>query len=369
MNTAYPNHFSYNFKLPLSKIPTKQMDRFSISVMLIGMIFGIMLAALGIYDLQNCHTNFEYESILNINLFDIVLIIIGIGIITKIIAQCFKFKKIYYDGKNITVLSHSGIHSSSSFRESIKNYIGVRFRIEFLAFGFINRNRYIVELIHPNPQKIVPLYISTHNYNIRKYWEGYARAFNLPAMIETDEGITIRQIEDLGKSVKEMSNAWKLKEKFNPQSPVPSSLIVKRKDRKIIIKIKNRLWDAYTIIGIIFTFLAATFSVIGFCLFNNFSITFGSAILTIVAVASLLNKEKLVLKKYKIVNVHKFIFSYKKDEIDKTNIEAVDVTINPATGRHYIAIISDEKTIIFGKKLPIGDLRWLKNFLLYELSK
>ncbi len=369
MNTAYPNHFSYDFKLPLDKVPTKQLDCFSVFFMLMGAIFGIMLAALGIYDLQNTNNNLEYESILNINLFDIVLIAIGIGIIIRIITLCFKFKKIYYDGKNITVLSHNGIHSLSSFREPITNYIGVRFRIEFLAFGFINRNRYIVELIHPNPSKIIPLYISTRNYNVRKYWENYAKAFNLPAMIETDEGITIRQIEDLGKSVKEMSNAWKLKEKFNPQSPIPPSLIVKRKDRKIIIKIKNRLWDAYTIIGVIFTFLTATFSVIGFYLFNNFIISFGSGILTIIAIASLLNKEKLVLKKYKIVNVHKFIFSRKKDELDKTDIEAVDVTINPATGRHYITIISDRKTIIFGKKLPIEDLRWLKNFLLYELSK
>lgn len=84
----------------------------------------------------------------------------------------------------------------------------------------------------------------------------------------------------------------------------------------------------------------------------------------------LFRREKLVIKKYKIVNVHKFMnYSRKKDEIAKTDIEAVDVAVNPATGRHYVAIISGAKTIIFGKKLPIEDLRWLKNFLLYEFSK
>ena len=201
-----------------------------------------------------------------------------------------------------------------------------------------------------------------------KYWEDYAKAFNLPTIIETDEGTVIRQISDFGKSVKEMANTWNIKEKFNPQTPVPSSLIVKNKDRKTIIKIKNRLWDAYTFIGLFFMIVAIGICGIG-CIAENFYLISIGFILTILSAISLFSKEKLVIKKYKIVNVHKFIFSRKKDELAKDKIEAVDVTINPATGRHFITIISSNKTIVFGKKLPINDLRWLKNFLLHELSK
>lgn len=368
MNTAYPNHFSHNFRLPLGKCPTKKMDRLPLIIIFVGCLLGVLLAFLGGYDLWNSHINTEYESVLNINFFDIALMVIGCGIIIHLCLAYFKYKKIYYDGKNITVIARSTNHKTS-FREPLKNYQGVRFRIEFLAYGFINRNKYIVELYHKNPNKIVPLFISTHNNNIRKHWEDYAKAFNLPAMIETDEGLVVRQICDFGKSVKEMATIWNLKNKFNPKAPVPKSLIVKNKDRKLIIKIKNRLWDAYTIIGIALTMLTAIFSIVSISLFNNILITFLGLLLTVMSIAFLLSKEKLVLKKYKIINVHKFIFSRKKDEIDKVDIEAVDVTVNPATGRHYIAIISNKKNIIFGKKLPIEDLRWLKNFLLYELSK
>ena len=100
------------------------------------------------------------------------------------------------------------------------------------------------------------------------------------------------------------------------------------------------------------------------------SVYAAGTLLIAAALAMLFRREKLVIKKYKIVNVHKFMnYSRKKDEIAKTDIEAVDVAVNPATGRHYVAIISGAKTIIFGKKLPIEDLRWLKNFLLYEFSK
>lgn len=369
MNTAYPNHFSHNFRLPLGKNPTKKTDRLPLIITFAGCLFGALLAFLGGYDLWNTHINTEYESVLNINFFDIALIVIGCGIIIRLCLAYFKYKKIYYDGKNITVVTRSGTGNKTSFREPIKNYSGVRFRIEFLAYGFINRNKYIIELYHKNPNKIVPLLISMHGNNIRKHWEDYARAFNLPAMIETDEGLVVRQICDFGKSVKEMATTWDLKSKFNPQAPVPNSLIIKNKDRKLIIKIKNRLWDAYTIIGVIFTLFAAILTAVSMNLFNSHSVTFLGILLTVMSISFLLRKEKLVLKKYKIINVHKFIFSRKKDEIDKVNIEAIDVTVNPATGRHYIAIISNKKTIIFGKKLPIEDLRWLKNFLLYELSK
>ena len=369
MNTAYPNHFSHKFRFPINRTPSKKMDRLSISLILTGCLFGMMIIFIGAYDLWGANNSLEYESVLNIRFFDIVLMVIGIGIIVNLCISYFRYKKIYYDGKNITVISRNGTHTPVSFKEPIKNYEGVRFRIEFFVYGFINKNRYIVELYHKNSKKIVPLYISTHNHNVRKYWEDYAKAFNLPAMIETDEGLVIRQISELGKSVKEMAGKWNLKEKFNPNSTPPKSLIVKNKDRKIIIKIKNRLWDAYTIIGIVMIWFTALFTITNFQLGNNHIITFIGTILTIMSIAFLLNKEKLVLKKYKIVNVHKFIFSRKKDEINKSEIEAVDVTLNPATGRHYITIISDKKTIIFGKKLPIEDLRWLKNFLLYELSK
>jgi len=369
MNTTYPNHFSYNFRLPLGKCPTKRMDRLPVIVILAGCLFGALLAFLGGYDLWSSHVNTEYESVLNINFFDIALMVIGCGIIIHLCLAYFKYKKIYYDGKNITVIARNGTGTKASFREPIKNYQGVRFRIEFFTYGFINRNKYIIELYHKNHNKIVPLFISTHNNDIRKHWENYAKAFNLPAMIETDEGLVIRQICDFGKSVKEMATVWNLKNKFNTQEPIPNSLIVKNKDRKLIIKIKNRLWDVYTIIGVVFTIFTIIFSIVSFNVLNNPVITLVGLLLTAMSIAFLLTKEKLVLKKYKIINVHKFIFSRKKDEIDKVNIEAVDVTLNPATGRHYIAIISDKKTIIFGKKLPIEDLRWLKNFLLYELSK
>ena len=76
------------------------------------------------------------------------------------------------------------------------------------------------------------------------------------------------------------------------------------------------------------------------------------------------------VKRDKIVNTYKYmLFSIKHDEIRKDEIESVDVTFNPATERYFVAIISDNKTIIYGKKLPISDLKWVKKFLINEIVK
>ena len=90
----------------------------------------------------------------------------------------------------------------------------------------------------------------------------------------------------------------------------------------------------------------------------------------IAAIFILFRKEKIVIKRYKIVNTHKYmLFSTKHDELPKEAIEAIEITENPATGRYFVAIIAEDKTITFGAKLPIADLRWIKKFLIHEIIK
>ena len=84
----------------------------------------------------------------------------------------------------------------------------------------------------------------------------------------------------------------------------------------------------------------------------------------------LFRRDKIAIKKHKIIVVHKFPFgNFKKDEIYKDKIEAVEVAQNPQTGRFYLAISSDDKTVLFGKKLPAETLQWAKKYLIYDLCK
>ena len=53
----------------------------------------------------------------------------------------------------------------------------------------------------------------------------------------------------------------------------------------------------------------------------------------------------------------------------KKDIEAIEVTENPATGRYFVSIISGDNTITFGSKMSIKDLQWIKKFLIHEIVK
>ena len=63
------------------------------------------------------------------------------------------------------------------------------------------------------------------------------------------------------------------------------------------------------------------------------------------------------------------LFSTKHNEMMKKDIEAIEVTENPLTGRYYVSIISDNNTITFGAKMAIKDLQWIKKFLIHEIIR
>ena len=255
----------------------------------------------------------------------------------------------------------------------------MRFRIAFYQSGLINSNKYIIELYHKDPSKVVPLYISTSPENVRKKWKEFARFFKMPALVNTDTGLQSIDLKNLDKSIKEMAKLGYVIDDYDSYEDLPDGIRYVRKKDKIVLKARKIIWDAYNILawGMIGTIvLCLIVAATNFETFrNNFASTFYgltaiAAAIIVVAVFILFRKEKLVLKKDKIVNTHKYmLFSTKHNEIMKDDIEAIEVTENPATGRFFVSIISDATTIAFGAKLPIASLRWIKRFLIHEVIK
>jgi hypothetical protein len=394
MNYNMPDYFSHKLELKLDKLPAKTSDRTNWRFILPGLIFGALLFFLGTYeffngfrqpkssfdDLIGMPDALQYQPLINPTFFDIVFILIGLGMIAASITSYIRYKKIIFDGKTVTIGFRPVLGEKVIIRENFKNYQGVRFRIEFFQFGFINKNKYIIELYHKDPNRIIPLYISTSEKDIRKIWEHYARTLNLPALVNTDEGLIARDVKNLDKSLKEMAELGYVIDNYDSYEALPDTIAYVRRKDKIVIKARKIVWDAYNIIawiailaigglviaaGANFETLQKSFSP------SAFFITTGiCAFIIITAVFILFRKEKLIIKKDKIVNTHKYmLFSTKHDEIPKTAIEAIDITENPASGRYFVSVISDEKSITFGAKLPIKDLRWVKKFLIHEVIK
>lgn len=379
-----PKHFSHNFELNLDKIPTKKTDRLALKITYPGMLFGIAMIVIGLYEMfirgneeGNNYSeiapkgDIDIHTFLNPTFFDVVLILLGVWVIFSLVISYIRYKKVWFDGKNIEMVTRSARGIKNKIKESVNNYEGVMLRIEYFQFGFMTRRRYVVELAHKDINKIAPLYISLRSRNVRSKWEYYAKKFNLPALMLTDEGVEIRKLENIDKSLIELAASGIIKPHVDLKHIPEAVAYTVRKD-KTVIKSRKINWDIYNILcGIAVVFIVALIVAAGF-ISQNLSwelYSLGTALL-ITYLFMLFRKDKIVIKRYKIVIVQKFmLFSRKKEEVIKNAVEDIEVIYNPVNERRFLAISSDEKTAIFGEKLSAQDLKWVRDFLITEIVK
>ncbi len=391
MNDFCTRPMSNRFKLDVRTLPTHAVDRYSRLKALVFFVFAVLLAAFGIYEfinglrpseteLEKFIGNNHYLTLISPTLFDIVIIILGVSIAVKMVAAFIRYKKIHFDGDFVRITIRPLLGAKILITEPLYLYKGVRLRTEFLQLGLINKTRYIIELVHKDIEKTVPLYISTSKNNIRKIWESYAKSFRLPAIIVTENDMILKDYHDLDLSIKEQAQKFGWQKDFIKKEPAPHSISLKHRGDKTIIKINRAGIDAYSIIGWICLFVLAFLTVYAGKNNEYFSAVtsaeimiatyISAAFVIFYSIMALFRKDKLVIKKDKIVLLHKFImFSAKNDELQRDKIEAVEVSSNPASGRSFISLISDDKTLVFGKKLPLRDLRWLQHYIISELIK
>ena len=117
MAETAPNHYSHSFALNLEKLPTKKSDRIALRILYPGIIFGLILVFLGVFELFNgfnhSKTDFDfmpesedviYQPFMSPTFFDIVIILIGLGIVLSLVFSYIRYKKIFFDGQKIQII-------------------------------------------------------------------------------------------------------------------------------------------------------------------------------------------------------------------------------------------------------------------------
>ncbi len=388
MNNATPCHLSNKLDFDYHKGRSFLTDRANIKLLLPGIVFGFLLFLLGMYEWFNAfRTGGEeivplgekviYQPFLAVWFFDLCFVIVGLGMVVTNIFLYLRYNKYKFNGDKVTIIKRPVFREKLILQENLKNYTGVRFRVEFLQSGFLTQNRYVVELYHQNPEKIIPLYLSTSAKGIRRKWKEFARSFKLPALINTDDGLKVIDLKNLNKSIAQQAKMKIIKDTYDAYDNLPSSITFVRKKDKMVLKVRKIVWDAYNMLAWTAIFIVGTVLIVVLSNLDTYRQSYASALymmsfiaimIIMVAVQILFRKEKLVIKKHKIVNTHKYmLFSTKHNEILKKDIEAIEVTENPATGRYFVSLISEDNTITFGAKMAIKDLQWIKRFLIHEI--
>lgn len=374
-----PDHFSSRLRFNLEKFPARVIDRFSSFKATLGLLFGALLVGLGFFEFLSfieAEKNIE-TSLLTVEIFSFITILIGLGLIAGSIFSLNRYKLILFNGKEFTITYAPSFGIKHKITESLENYIGVRLRVLFTQTGLFNRNRYIIDLYHRDSDKIIPLYISTSNKNIRLIWEGYAKMLKLPALSVGDRGLVQREYTDLDKSLQELAACGKLPFIASGKFPAPDTLDIEEKKNLTIIRPIGIYWDIFSSL-----FLFIAISAIFILLTGGVYLTIlGSAIplkywiiggVLLFAVVYYLTRlfctyQLEITSDYVAVTETLFNTPQKKEAISVKKIENIELTYNPTIDRYSLAVISDERIITFGGRLPVNDLLWLKDFVIRKL--
>ncbi len=374
-----PDHFSSKLNFNLQKTPVSITDRSSLWLVILGWFFGTLLLCLGVFEMFSFITaeKAEGQSFIVVEIFSFIVIMIAIGLIVASFFSFVRYKKFFFDGKNFTIVYRPALGIKHQLTESVENYMGVRLRVLFVQSGLFNRSRYIIDLYHKDSNKIVPLYISMKNKNIRKIWENYAKMFNLPALSVSDRGLIQRDCDDLDKSLKELAQEQKLPFIASGKFPAPASVIVEEQLKSTSVEPRGIYWDIFSALFL----LVAIFSVL--------LLTAGGVYLTIIGTTiplkywalgaflllaviyfsmKLFNSYKLIIDNNSVHVITTLLGSpVSEQSIDVKKIENVELSYNPTIDRYNLAIISDEKIINFGSRLPVNDLIWVRDFVIRKL--
>lgn len=374
-----PDHFSSKLNFDLRKTPANVADRSSLFWASLGCFFSFALLLLGMFELFSFFKaeKSSSQSFLVLELFALAIILIALGLFIYSLFSFIRYKKFTFDGKEFHMVYRPAVGIKHRFREPLSNYIGVRLRVLFVQSGLFNKNRYIIDLYHQDSNKIVPLYISTSNRNIRQIWEGYAKFFQMPTLSVSDRGLVQRDCADLDTSLRDLGRAGKLPFIASGKLPAPKSLEIIEKRDSTVVETKGLYWDTFSVLnlfvaiaavllltaeGVYLTIVEASFPakywiICGCILFIMLYFTmrlFYSYSLTIA------DREVLVHRSFLGTTI-----DTKKLDIDV--IENVELSYNPTIGRYSLAFISDEKIMDFHSRLPVTDLIWLRDFVIRKL--
>jgi hypothetical protein len=394
MGYTNPEHYSYKFKFDIDKLPAVQKDRTSRRFSYAGVLFGLFFVLLSLFDIYSCFltensNNYDFTLPKNVATYDVVtlryafdafILLFGMLIVGISVISMQRYKKICFDGDKIIIKHHPLWKEPTIETENLYNYLGVLLKVENYQFGLINRNRYIIELYHKDKNKRIPLYICTGSRNVRGIWEYYAEKLKMPALFMTDHGLISRHYNELHNTLKDMAKKWHLKTLYHNDEDMPPSVKYTIKKNKAIVKEKHLFFDVYSILAFIGLIMLGT--LLGYSLWNYmfiipyigiWGLAGGVAVCVALILFSLiiiLSKDVLIVTENDVILGHNLLFlRMNADILPKNKIEAVDIGHNPTTERYYLSVISHDKNIVFGKNMPIDDLRWVRGFIIREIVK
>jgi len=393
MKHTFREHYGQKFCLNTDILPAQSTDRFSPLILLLGFIFGLLFFLSGFYLLVNgavvgttdldaiaSTSTIKPYTLVSTETFGVILIVLGTGLILASTFFDLRFKVIRFDGTNIFVQDFPLLGRAHTFEEKISHYKGVRLRLKFCQYGIFTKNKFIIELYHEDASKIVPLYISTSPKKVRDLWRKYAVEFCLPPIHISDKGMVSHSVQDMEKSYVDVVKSWHLPPNFLSNKTHSQDFIVKQKKDKKMIKMRHVMYDFYSnlnvavivLMGALFCYATYSHDVLMLYLPTYLIVAFYSVLIALVIYAyiNLTVRDVLLIHNGKIIVFRKILgISYQDVIIPFVKLKGIDISYTPTTDRYAINLLTDKNVVIVFNKLHVDDLRWIRGFLVGEITQ
>lgn len=137
-------------------------------------------------------------------------------------------KKVVRIENGQVTLTGKAFPGARSWTEPLAAYEGVRWR-RFVIHRRANSSSntdirgpavyQVLDLLHADPARCVPLGVTRFNNVTRSKWEHFATLFDLPAIDATDGEVRVRAAEDVDKSIKELAEEGKIDAQWDGRPP------------------------------------------------------------------------------------------------------------------------------------------------------
>ena len=393
MKSTFREHYSQKFHFDVHRMPSKATDRFSPLILFFSTFFGIIFCILGAYflnivffsgttDLEKHLTKsaIKMHSFVSSQTFGLILLIMGICIIFVSGFYAFRFKKIFFYGDTFIVKDHPIIGTPHSFTEKLSAFSGVRLRLKFCQYGILSRNKFIIELYHKDANKIIPLYISTNPKNIRSIWKEYALKLRLSPIHISEKGMVSHNTSEMDCSFADVAKSWKLPKNFLLEKQHSQNFVCKQKTDKKMIKTSHVIFDLYSTLNILTIFVLSF--VMAYAFYNhaviikyiplNALLVLYAFVLTLIIYAylTLVVRDILLIHNGKIIVFRKILgIAFQDTIIPFAALRGIDIFLTPTTGRYALNLVTERRTTTVFSKLSPEDLRWIKGFLICEMTQ
>lgn len=300
----------------------------------------------------------------------------GIGILLFAVRGLLWRRRVAFDGGNFTV-TERGLTGARSWTEPLSAYDGVMRSTRRVKTKNSSYTLYMIDLVHPDPDRKINLYTDTSNGRVREIWEDYSSLLTLPALEQGEGGMVRREAADLNKSVGELIREGKVEIDYDALSHPVEGLAVDLDGDMVAL---TRTGPKTTWLG---SLIAVTFPLVfvGVGFFAPNLETFGRVI---VGGAGILFEILFVIGVYKDLTSRERLRigpagarinqvgssgESKGKFIPADEIEAVTIGGKDNEGASSLVVSSDRKTFRFGGGLSRPALEYAMNTVLAKIAE